>query len=146
MTSEHRLCGRMTRRSLLANTGLAALGTALLPRAGRALTAAPAAPVALARCQSYGTELLPTLARMFDQVGGLGRLVRGKTVAVKINLTGDPDGRVGYLPIGLTTWTNPSLIAATLHLMGQAGARRIRLLESPWKSVQPVEEFMAAAG
>jgi uncharacterized protein (DUF362 family) len=38
------------------------------------------------------------------------------------------------------------LIAATVHLMGRAGARRIRLLESPWKSAEPVEEFMAAAG
>ena len=145
MTNEPRPCGRMTRRELLANTGLAALGAVLLPRAGRALNA-PAAPVALARCQSYDTELLPTLAKMFDQVGGLGRLVKGKTVAIKINLTGDADGRVGYLPIGLTTWTNPSVIGATLHLMGKAGARRIRLLESPWKSVEPIQEFITAAG
>ena len=83
---------------------------------------------------------------MFDQIGGLGRLVKGKTVAIKINLTGDPDGRIGYLPIGLTTWTNPSLIGATIHLLGKAGARRIRLLESPWKSVEPIQEYMTAAG
>jgi uncharacterized protein (DUF362 family) len=102
--------------------------------------------VALARCASYGAELLPVLTGMFDQIGGLGRLVKGKTVAVKINLTGNPDSRLGYLPIGLTTWTHPSLIAATVYLMGRAGARRIRLLESPWKSAEPVEEFMAAAG
>lgn len=145
MTNEHRLCGRMTRRGLLANTGLAALGAALLPRAGRALNA-PAAPVALARCRSYDTELLPTLTRMFDQIGGLGRLVQGKTVAVKINLTGDPDSRLGYIPIGFTTWTHPSVIGATVHLLGKAGARRIRLLESPWKSVEPVQEYMTAAG
>jgi uncharacterized protein (DUF362 family) len=145
MTNEHTPCGRMTRRGLLANAGLAALGAALLPRAGRAWNT-PASSVALARCQSYDTGLVPTLAKMFDQIGGLGRLVKGKTVAIKINLTGDPDGRVGYLPIGLTTWTNPTLIAATIHLMGNAGARRIRLLESPWKSVEPVQEYMAAAG
>lgn len=130
----------MTRRTLLGHAGLAALA-----RMGWAAEA-PAAPVALARCPSYGAELLPALTTMFDQIGGLGRLVKGKTVAVKINLTGNPDGRVGYLPIGRTTWTHPAVIAATVHLMGRAGARRIRLLESPWRSAEPVEEFMTAAG
>lgn len=137
-------CG-MTRRSLLGTAGLAAFGGGMLPRPGRAV-AAPAARVALAHCPSYGAELLPALSKMFDQLGGLGRLVKGKTVAVKINLTGSPDSRLGYLPIGCTTWTHPALIAGTVHLLGRAGARRIRLLESPWKSAEPVEEFMIAAG
>ena len=83
---------------------------------------------------------------MFDQIGGLGRLVKGKTVAIKVNLTGDPDGRMGFIPIGHTTWTHPAVIAATVHLLGRAGARRIRLLESPWKSAEPLEEHMIAAG
>ena len=131
----------ITRRSLLTS----ALGAGLLPRQARAMDA-PTAPVAFARCQSYGAELAPTLARMFDQIGGLGRLVKGKTVAVKVNLTGDPDARLGYLPIGCTTWTHPAVIAATVHLMGRAGARGIRLLESPWKSAEPVQEYMIAAG
>ena len=137
-------CG-MTRRSLLGAAGLAAFPGGMLPRPGRAAMA-PAAAVALARCPSYGAELLPALSRMFDQIGGLGRLVKGKTVAVKINLTGNPDSRLGYLPIGFTTWTHPAVIACTVHLLGRAGARRIRLLESPWKSAEPVEEFMTAAG
>jgi uncharacterized protein (DUF362 family) len=124
---------------------MAALGAGLMPRAVRAMNA-PTAPVALARCQSYDAELLPTLARMFDQLGGLGRLVNGRTVAVKINLTGDPDSRLGYIPIGCTTWTHPAVIGATVHLLGKAGARRIRLLESPWKSAEPVQEYMTAAG
>ena len=60
---------------------------------------APAAPVALARCKTYdSTELLPTMQRMFDQLGGLGRLVNGKTVAGKINLTGAPTYRLGLPP------------------------------------------------
>jgi uncharacterized protein (DUF362 family) len=108
--------------------------------------AAPASAVALARCTSYDAELLPALSRMFDQIGGLERLAKGKTVAVKINLTGNPDSRLGFLPIGNTTWTHPSVIAATVHLLGRAGARRIRLLESPWKSAEPVQEYMIAAG
>jgi uncharacterized protein (DUF362 family) len=76
----------------------------------------------LARCDSYGSELVSTLAKMFDQLGGLGRLVKGKTVAIKLNLTGNPDSRLGYLPIELTTWTHPAVIGAAVHLIGQAGA------------------------
>ncbi len=83
---------------------------------------------------------------MFDQFGGLGRLVKGKTVAVKVNLTGNPDSRMGYIPIGRTTWTHPAVIAATMRLLGRAEARRIRLLESPWKSAEPLEECMLSAG
>jgi uncharacterized protein (DUF362 family) len=83
---------------------------------------------------------------MFDQLGGLSRLVQGKTVAVKVNLTGNAGGRMGFIPIGHTTWTHPAVIAATIHLLGRAGARRIRLLESPWKSAEPLEEHMLAAG
>jgi uncharacterized protein (DUF362 family) len=112
---------------------------------GRAVEA-PTAPVALARCASYGPELLPVLDTMFDQIGGLGRLVKGKTVAIKINLTGSAGDRVGFLPIGCTTWTHPAVIAATVHLLGRAGARRIRILESPWSSAEPLEEFITAAG
>jgi hypothetical protein len=47
--------------------------------AGEGGTPVPAeqVAVALARCQSYDVELLPTLSKMFDQIGGLGRLVQG---------------------------------------------------------------------
>ncbi len=145
MTNDERSRCSITRRHLIGNAGLAALGAGLLPRVARAMDA-PTAPVALARCGSYGAELMPILAKMFDQIGGLGRMVQGKTVAVKINLTGNPDTRVGYIPIGCTTWTHPAVIAATVHLLGRAGARRIRLLESPWKSAEPVQEYMTAAG
>jgi uncharacterized protein (DUF362 family) len=122
-----------------------AAGLGLMPRPTWP-AAGPAAPVALARCESYGAELRPALTTMFDQLGGLGRLVKGKTVAVKVNLTGNPDTRMGFIPIGNTTWTHPAVIGATLHLLGCAGARRIRLLEGPWKSAEPLEEFMISAG
>lgn len=136
---------RMNRRGLLKSAGLGAVTEWTL--AGRALAvSAPVAPVALGRCETYGDEVTRVLDRMFDQIGGLGRLVKGKTVAVKVNLTGNPDGRMGFIPIGCTTWTHPTVIAATVHLLGRAGARRIRLLESPWKSAEPLEESMLAAG
>ncbi|MGH9432493.1 MAG: DUF362 domain-containing protein [Terriglobia bacterium] len=104
-------------------------------------TAAPAAPVAVANCKTYDpAELLPTLDKMFDHLGGLTGMVKGKTVAIKINMTGDPTYRVEYLPLGDTHYTNPHLIAAAVHLMGRAGARRIRVLESAWSSAYPLQE------
>ncbi|HXB68985.1 MAG TPA: DUF362 domain-containing protein [Candidatus Acidoferrales bacterium] len=107
---------------------------------------APTAPVAVARCKTYNAaELLPTMQKMFDQLGGLGRLVKGKTVAIKINLTGAPTYRLGYLPLEDTHYTHPQVIAAAVHLMGKAGARRIRLLESPWSTADPVEEYILRA-
>ncbi len=37
-------------------------------------TTAPAAPVAIARCKTYDAgELRPSLERLFDRIGGLGR-------------------------------------------------------------------------
>ena len=88
----------MTRREMLAGLG------AVLARPSFGFDAqAPTAPVAIARCASYGSELLPTLARMFDQLGGLGRLVAGKTVAVKLNLTGR-----GIFRMGMHRWSLPS--------------------------------------
>jgi len=108
--------------------------------------AAPAGPVAVARCKTYDSaELVPTLQKMFDQLGGLGRLVKNKTVAIKINLTGSPTYRLGYWPLEDTHYTHPHVIAATAHLMAQAGARRIRILESPWSTADPVEEYLYRA-
>jgi uncharacterized protein (DUF362 family) len=85
------------------------------------------------------------MQKMFDQLGGLGRLVKGKTVAMKVNLTGAPTYRLGYLPLEDTHYTHPQIIAATAHLMGRAGAKRIRILESPWSTADPVEEYVLQA-
>jgi len=131
----------MTRREMLAGLG------AVLARPSFGFDPqSPTAPVAVARCASYGSELLPTLARMFDQLGGLGKVVAGKTVAVKLNLTGRGILRMGYAPVELAQWTHWRVIAATVHLMGKAGAKRIRLLESPWATADPVEEYILEAG
>lgn len=112
----------------------------------RPLLATPTAPVAVARCRSYGPHLVEVLERMLDQLGGIGRLVRNKTVAVKLNLTGTPAARQGHLPLGVSHWTHPDVTAAMLYLMDKAGARRIRVLESPWSTAAPLEEVMLEAG
>lgn len=136
-------CPKFTRRQWLSTV----TATAGALSAGRPMfgASAPTAPVAIARCNSYGAELLPTMQKMFDQLGGLGRIVAGKTVAIKVNLTGSPNQRMGYRSAELAQWTHPSVIGTTLHLMGKAGAKRIRLLESPWNNADALEEYIMEA-
>ena len=112
----------MNRRSFLG--GLAAVGI----QARAAAPTAPTAPVAIAKCRTYD-QCLPVMEKMIDQIGGLGRLVKGKTVAVKINFTGGPNTRLGYLPASRTYWSHPQIVGATIHLLHKAGARRIRVVE-----------------
>ncbi len=132
----------MNRRQLLRAT--AAAGVFL---AQRRLRAAPSAPVAIGRCRTYTpAEITAALAKMFDQLGGIGSLVSGKTVAIKINLTGDPTSLLNGLPVGDTHFTHSNVIGAAVQLIGKAGARRIRILESPMSTAGPVEEVMRKAG
>ena len=51
------------------------LSTAAAAASIKSLKAAPTSPVAVARCTTYGPQLVPVMARMFDQLGGLGSLV-----------------------------------------------------------------------
>ena len=139
----HKNCSR---REWLLRSAAAVPGAWLAGSPLSRAASAPALPVAVAKCKTYdAAELVPTLSKMFDQLGGLGRLVNGKTVAIKVNLTGDPTYRLGYAPLGDSHYTNPQVIAATVHLLGRAGARRIRILESPWATADPVEEYVLRA-
>ena len=111
----------LTRRELLAGAG-ALLARPALSRAA----AAPTARVTVAKCKTYGPELVPTLGKMFDQLGGLGRLVKGKTVALKVNFIGVRWQRLDGAKMEDTFWSHPRMIGATVHLLGKAGASRIR--------------------
>jgi uncharacterized protein (DUF362 family) len=102
--------------------------------------------VAIAKCASYDDDVTAHLATMFDQLGGLDRIVRGKTVTVKLNMTGSPGLRVNGRPPGVTHYVHPKLVGATAHLMGQAGARRIRFVESAWATSGPLEDYLLDSG
>ncbi len=135
----------LSRRQALA--GLAALVVPACSRKAAVFNPhAPTAPVSIARCTSYGAELAPTLGRMFDQLGGLGRLVAGKTVALKVNMTGGPRERLGTVPSELSHYTHPAVISATIRHLAAAGAKRIRVLEGCFALGEPLEEFMLDAG
>jgi uncharacterized protein (DUF362 family) len=86
------------------------------------------------------------MGRMFDQIGGLQKLVANKTVTIKLNLTGSPAHRFQGKPLGATHYSHPRTIEAMLHLMGRAGAKRIRLVESAWGTAGPLEEYMLDSG
>jgi uncharacterized protein (DUF362 family) len=134
----------ITRRQFLAGSAaVAGLQAARLVPFARAATAAT---VSVAKCDTYGAALVPTLDHMFDQLGGLGRLVKGRTVAVKLNLTGPATIRLGNLPAGLSHWVHPRMIGAVVHLFDRAGAHRIRLLEGGYASGIPLDEYMYQAG
>jgi uncharacterized protein (DUF362 family) len=119
----------------LALSGLAV--GALAARGGNSATplvAPPTAPVAVAKVAGYDQDLVAQFERMFDQLGGIGHLVRGKTVGMKLNLTGAGGrGRRVGISAGLTTWVHPSVVGALTTVLGKLGAKRIRLLESAFR-------------
>ncbi len=132
----------MTRRELLA---LAAAAPIAGTRAAFAKEA-PTAPVAIAKVPAYSEDLVAALDKMFDQIGGAGKLVRNKTVTIKLNLTGSPGQRFEGRALGSTHYTHPKTVAAMVHVLDKAGARRIRLVESCFVTSAPFEEFMLDSG
>src|ERR1017187_3578609 len=144
-----------SRREWLAGAGAAAGYLLARPAPGFAAAAltspAPEPPARgplgrgpVGKCGDYGPDLIPTLKRMFDQLGGLERLVKGKTVAMKVNFIGVRWQRLGNSKMEDTFWSHPRMIGATVHLLGRAGARRIRVLEGPWSTAETLEEVMLA--
>jgi uncharacterized protein (DUF362 family) len=109
----------LTRRTLL-QAGAASIAL-------RAPSAVPSSSVAIVRCRDYnqfGTQL----SSAFDKIGGIGTLVRGKTVGLKVNLTGSPD----QFPVttDLPFRNNGQSLGALIQLLGKAGAQRVRIIES----------------
>jgi uncharacterized protein (DUF362 family) len=130
----------MTRREWLAM-----ISAAPLVRAAGS-SDAPAAPVSIAKCASYDEDITAKLGGMFDQLGGLEKLVRDKTVTIKLNMTGSPSQKVQGLAPALTHYTHPKLVGAAAYHLGRAGAKRIRFVESPWAFAGPLEEVMLDSG
>lgn len=136
----------LTRRDWLALSSFAA-GAASLAHAQTSqppTASAPAAPVSIAKVRSYDEDLVARLGTMFDQIGGIGGLVRGKTVTIKLNLTGD--GRYEGYTVGETHWVHPSLVGACCAALDKAGARRIRLVESAGRKRARLEDKMKNGG
>jgi len=112
--------------------------TALPPSSGSGI-------VALTRARAYGAESAAAMRQAFDLLGGIGSLVRGKTVAVKVNLTGWPFQWIGGRPPGETYVTHGDTALALAQVLSEQGARRIRFVESQGVDL-PLEDVVAAAG
>lgn len=134
-----------SRREFLGAMGMAAGAYMVEPSLLGALPVTDA-KVAIGRCPEYNRQVVQVLSTMFDQLGGLQHMVQGKTVAIKLNMTGGPDNRLNGMPVEMTHWVHPAVIAAVVHLLGQAGARRIRLVESAPDGDHPLQHFMISAG
>ena len=120
---------------------LLATGTPLALRLGTngLLGADPAKPVAnslranarvaITRCAAYGPAVRPAMAKCFDLLGGIGALVKDKTVTVKLNLTSTDFTEWLGRPVGETFMTHFDTVRAladelpaTVPLLGFAGA------------------------
>ncbi len=134
-----------SRRDFLGTMGMAAgayvAGPALL-----SAVQAPASRVAIGLCPEYNQQVGDVLSTMFDQLGGLNKLVGGKTVAIKLNMTGPTSDKLNSMPNQMTHWVHPQVIGSLVTQLGRAGATRIRLLESAPVGTKPLEEFMISAG
>jgi uncharacterized protein (DUF362 family) len=86
--------------------------------------------VAIIRCRSYGAEVREAMAKCFDLLGGIGSLVKNKTVTVKLNLTGTNFASFLERPVGETYMTHYATALALGSLLFAAGARRVRFVES----------------
>jgi uncharacterized protein (DUF362 family) len=89
------------------------------------------AKVAVVQCYNYGAEAQAAMKKMFDLLGGIKRLVNNKTVTVKVNMTtADWTNRFQGHYAGETFMTHPDTALALVQLLTEAGARRIRFVES----------------
>ena len=89
------------------------------------------AQVAIVACKGYDkAEVRAAMAKSFDLLGGIGSLVKNKTVTVKINLTGTDFSDFMQRPVGETYMTHYSTALALGSLLFASGARRVRFVES----------------
>lgn len=142
-------CGRrqFLRNSLAVGAVLPMVSSRL--SAGLAPTIAArtrAVPVAVARCRTYAdAEVHAALATCFDLLGGLGPLVKSKTVTVKVNLTGHNFRPFMNRPVGETYMTHYATAYHLAALLFGAGARRVRFVESTSRRT-PLEPTLVEAG
>ncbi|MCX7048799.1 MAG: DUF362 domain-containing protein [Candidatus Sumerlaeota bacterium] len=103
------------------------------------------APVSIVSCRGYDAkEVRAAMKQSFDLIGGIGSLVKNKTVTVKINLTGTDFKNVFGRPAGEVYITHCATALALTALLFDAGARRVRFVEST-NSKSDLEETLGWA-
>jgi uncharacterized protein (DUF362 family) len=104
------------------------------------------AKVALVQCRTYGTELTTAMQHASDLLGGLGSLVRGKIVTVKVNLTcsGGFQNQFG-VPPGESYVTDGRTAIALASVLFAQGATKIRFVDSV-PILDTMSNILASAG
>jgi uncharacterized protein (DUF362 family) len=132
-----RLTAGCTRRTFLRfSANLAAASPIFGAAASRLLAAGTVAAgrsdarVAIVSCRTYDKAVAEALRKSLDLLGGIGWLVKDKTVTVKLNLTGTNFSNYFGRPVGETYMTHPVTVLALNSLLFDAGARRVRYVES----------------
>ncbi|HVV02412.1 MAG TPA: DUF362 domain-containing protein [Verrucomicrobiae bacterium] len=133
----------LNRREFLSRTLVFGAGVPLgFLLSERDVLAAPAPPVtgssdiktnarvAIVPCHTYGAEVAGALDQCFDLLGGIQHLVRGKTVTVKLNLTGTDFTPFLGRPVGETFMTHYATALALAKALFRDGATRVRFVES----------------
>lgn len=138
---------RINRRGLLLGAGALAARAALEGvTPAHAASKPPTSPVSLGRCETYELPVvLERLNTMLDQLGGIKKLVSGKTVVVKLNLTGSTRMKAVGLEAARTFQTHPNVGLATAMLLDRAGAKRIRFVDCTYQT-GPFEQVLADGG
>src|SRR5215216_5863568 len=91
---------------------LASATESVVARASSGAAIRSGAKVAIVSCRTYGAEVRSSLEKAFDLLGGIGSLVKDKTVAVKLNLTGTDFTPFLDRPVGETYMTHYATAAA----------------------------------
>ncbi len=138
-----------TRRRFLGLAATAPLG--LAASCGKDAPSSPgpgataSAAVAIVRARAYGSEAATALRQSLDLLGGIGSLVSGRTVTVKVNFTGWPFYAIGGRAPGESYVTHGDTALALAQQLVAGGARRVRFVESQGVA-RSLEEVAAAAG
>jgi len=137
----------LLRNALTLATGISAASPRLSAGLSQALSSRTrTVPVALARCRTYAdAEVRAALGACFDLLGGISPVVKGKTVTVKVNLTGQQFRPFMNRPVGETYMTHHSTVYHLAALVFAAGARRVRIVESTLRRA-PLESTLIEAG
>jgi hypothetical protein len=134
----------LTRRDFIRHSATAAAALAwpslsAAPAAPGASSCPPRAPTAIGLCKRYeDREVRRTLGGLFDELGDVRRLVKGKYVTVKLNLVNTSEEDVAGVPLWLTVTVHPVVARALGSLLVGYGARQVTYCDQlPFRALGP---------
>jgi uncharacterized protein (DUF362 family) len=140
----------LTRRDFLKLTGMAAAGLALLETSCSPSGQKPSgstvprqAPTPTGNqaylAVAHGADPAAIVKAALASLGGIDRFVkRGQDVIIKPNIC------VDYHPAEYAATTNPVVVATLVTLCLGAGARRVRVMDSPFAGISPTSAYAAS--